>query len=476
MKKKIEVDDERKRIIRVLIGLCSLLIILVIYISYFQIFKSQDIKKSSHNKRLWMNEENVLRGSILDRNDKIISYSGKEGEENKRYYPYANLYSHIIGYSYRQYGKSGLEKEYNNELLDINEDNAFNDIKNIVLPTSVGNNLKLTIDHNMQEESKRLLKGKKGSIITMNPKTGEIYSMVSLPDFNPSNLDEEWKGIAENEEGVLLNRSIQGLYPPGSIFKIISSAGILETFGLDQNYVCNGKTKVDGKTYKDYGGNSHGAIDLMGAFKSSCNPYFIEKSLMLERDKLGQVSEKFMINKEVPFDLSVKKSTFDYKNLSDKNKLAASSIGQGDILVTPLNMVLMTSAIANDGEMVKPFLVSEVIDKNGKTIKTYDSERISKVSNIGVAQEIKEMMREVVLSGTGKKASLRNIEVAGKTGTAENASEKSHSWFVGFAPYDDPKIAVVVLLEEEGTTGGTSAAPIARDAIMYGLNNISFKE
>lgn len=476
MKKKAKIQKENKRIITVLVALCSLLISLVIYISYFQVFKAESIKENSYNKRLWLNEENVLRGSILDRNGKIISYSEKEDDKNIRYYPYGRLYSHIIGYSYRQYGKSGLEKEYNNELLDINENNALNEIKNLVLPKSVGNDLKLTIDHNVQEKSQTLLKGKKGSIITMNPKTGEIYSMVSMPDFDSANLDSEWKGIIESSESPLLNRSIQGLYEPGSIFKVITSVAILETYGIDKNYMCQGNATIEGYTFKDYGNGVHGKLDLKGAFKNSCNPYFVEKSLMVGKEKLGEVADKFMINEEIPFDLDVKKSKFDYKKSMGKTKIAASSIGQGDVLVTPLNMAMMVSAIANDGKMVKPILVKDIINKNGKIIKTNSTEILSQVSNDGVVEEVKEMMREVVVSGTGKNASIKNVKVSGKTGTAENSSGKSHSWFIGFAPYEDPKLAIVVVLESEGTTGEKGAAPIARDMIIYGLNNINFVE
>lgn len=476
MKKKDKMEKENKRIITVLVALCSLLISLVIYISYFQVFKAEAIKANSYNKRLWLNEENVLRGSILDRNGKVISYSEKKDDKNKRYYPYGSLYSHIIGYSYRQYGKSGLEKEYNNELLDINESNALNEIKNLVLPKSVGNDLKLTIDHNMQKKSQTLLKGKKGSIIAMNPKTGEIYSMVSMPDFDSANLDGEWKGITESSESPLLNRSIQGLYEPGSIFKVITSVAILETYGIDKNYVCTGKATVDGYTFKDYGNNIHGKLDLKEAFKDSCNPYFVEKTLMLSKGKLGEVADKFMINAEIPFDLDVKKSKFNYKKPMKKTKIAASGIGQGDVLVTPLNMVMMVSAIANDGQMVKPILVKDVINKNGKIVKTNSTENLSKVSNAGSIEEVKEMMREVVVSGTGKNAGIKNVKVSGKTGTAQNPSGKDHSWFVGFAPYDNPKLALVVVLESDGTTGGKGAAPIARDMIIYGLNNIGFSD
>ncbi len=476
MKNKAKMDKESKRIITVLITLCSLLILLVVYISYFQIFKSKEIKMHSNNKRLWINEENVVRGNILDRDGEILAYSKKEGETSKRYYPYKNLYSHLIGYSYRQYGKVGLENEYNSELLDLNEENALDELKNLVLPKSEGNDIRLTIDHNVQEKSRKLLKGKKGSIITMNPKTGEIYSMVSLPDFDPSDLDNEWKGIIEDEDRPLFNRSIQGLYEPGSIFKIITTTAISETFGIDKNYTCTGKITVDGYTVNDYGGYSHGDIDLKAAFKDSCNPYFVEKSLLLGKDKLGEVADRYMINKDIPFDLSVKKSSFDYEKSMNKNEIAASGIGQGNVLVTPLNMALMTSSIANNGKMVKPSLVKEIVEKNGKIVPVNDIEVLSNVTSDGIAKDLREMMREVVVSGTGKNASIKNVELAGKTGTAENASGSSHSWFVGFAPYEDPKLVVAVILEEEGATGGKAAAPIARDMIIYGLNNINFSD
>ena len=180
-----------------------------------------------------------------------------------------------------------------------------------------------------------------------------------------------------------------------------------------------------------------------------------------------------MFNKNIPFDLPVKISQFPKGKLG-KTDLAASSIGQGRVLATPLNMAMVASAIANNGEVVKPILVKNVVTTTGKILKTYESEAISVATDSLKANEIKNMMIDVVKTGTGKGGSIKNVQVAGKTGTAENASEKSHAWFVGFAPAADPKLAIAVVLEEEGSTGGTSAAPIARDLIIYGLNNIKF--
>src|SRR5699024_2469987 len=231
---------EIRRIIITLVALCSVFVSLIVYLSYFQVFKAEGIKNNPYNKRLWINEENVERGSILDRNDRVLVYSEKKEDSNKRYYKYGRLYSHVIGYSYREYGKDGLELQYNNELLDISDSTALNEIKNLVLPSSIGNNLKLTIDHGLQEKSSQLLQGKKGAIVVMNTSSGEIYSMMSKPDFDVSNLTEEWASIAEDDGDPLYNRATQGLYSPGSTYKIITTASILDTSSVDQNYDCSG--------------------------------------------------------------------------------------------------------------------------------------------------------------------------------------------------------------------------------------------
>lgn len=465
-------NKELKRTLIVLAGMCILFVSLVVYISYFQVFKAEAIKNNSYNKRLWINEEKILRGSIIDRNGKILAYSEKSGETYKRFYNYGNLYSHIIGYSYREYGKVGLELEYNNTLLNINEATPFHELKNIVIPNTEGNTLKLTIDHHLQEYSRNLLKGKKGAIVAMDPKTAEIYSMVSLPDFNLSNLKEEWNAIVEDENSPFLNRATSGLYAPGSTFKVLTAMGILEDPELKKQYECKGSTTIDGYTLEDYGGKAHGNVNLEEALVKSCNSYFADKGVLVGKNKLGEIADNFMINKKIPFDLPTAKSTFPYKESLGKTDIGAASIGQGKVLVTPLNMALIASSIANKGEVLQPILVKEAISPGGKVIKTNHTKKISEGVDIFAANEVKNMMVEVVRRGTGTNAGIKNIRVAGKTGTAENPSGKSHAWFIGFAPADDPQIAVAVVLEEDGTTGGKTAAPIARNIMIEALNTI----
>ncbi len=465
-------EIERKKILRVLSIMVLLNITLVLYLSYFQIFQAEKIKQNPYNKRLWANEEKVLRGSFYDRNNKTLVYSEKDETGNiERIYKYDHLYSHIIGYSSREYGKSGLEKTYNSYLIDDGNIFDINAIKDLFNAEGIGNDIVLTIDHDMQLKTRELLLGKKGSIITMNPKTGEIYSMISMPDFNVNALKDDWASIIDDTNSPLLNRATQGLYPPGSTFKIITTLSSLQNNITNEDFVCSGSITINGYTIRDYDSRSHGNMDLNKAFRVSCNTFFAETAVQLGQANLLQTSEKFYFNKNFDFDLDIKKSSFPSDKM-DNTELAASGIGQGKILATPLEMLLVASSIANDGNMVKPYLVSKILTHDGILVKSNNTEILSNIGSHDKINQIKNMMVEVVENGTGTQAKISNIAVAGKTGTAENSSGKNHAWFVGFAPAEDPKIAIVVLLEEEGSTGGSKAAPIAKELIKFGLNNI----
>ncbi|WP_409228875.1 peptidoglycan D,D-transpeptidase FtsI family protein [Gudongella sp. SC589] len=464
-------NSERKRIITILVALCLGFVLLIGYLSYFQMFRAQAVRDNSYNKRLWINEDNILRGSIADRDGEVLVYSETRDGEAHRIYRYDNLYSHVIGYSLKDYGKSGLERKYNSYLVNANENTAINELINLINPSGVGNNLNLTIDHDLQKKTRELMSGKKGSAIAINPKTGEILSMVSVPDFNIGNLSENWNTVSENPDSPLLNRGTQGLYTPGSVFKILTAVGVIQNGLPEAIYECSGSTVIDGYTIRDFDESGHGPLNLEQAFAVSCNTYFADQAVAMGHDKLREIAENLSFNQKITFDLETSTSTFpkDSIGLTD---LGASGIGQGRILVTPLNMLMIVSAVANDGYMPMPYLVESVVSPGGMRIDSHRSES-RKVMENGEAQALKNMMREVVRSGTGTNAGISGVQVAGKTGTAENSSGKNHAWFVGFAPLDDPKVAVVVLLEEEGSSGGRSAAPIAREIISFALNSIT---
>lgn len=463
-------EIESKRIIRVLIFLCALFVGLVVYLSYFQAFQASKILTNSYNKRQWLNEEYVLRGTITDRNGKALAYSEKVEDKQIRRYEYGRLYAHVIGYSSKEYGKAGIEASYNSQLLNLSDNNPILEIRDkITGPPEKGNNLRLTIDHDLQSYGEQLLRGKKGSIVLMNPQNGEIYAMISKPDFNPATLREDWEEIVEDKDSPLLNRAAMGLYTPGSVFKVITAAAALQHPNMPETYQCEGSTRIEGYVLRDYQGTAHGKVDLEKALVLSCNVAFSQMGLAVGQKELSEAAEDFMFNRVIPFPLVTKSSIFPKNDAMDAAELGATAIGQGRILTTPLNMALVASAIANDGRMVKPVLVKEIISPEGRTIRTSISETLTRVSAPMVVKQLKQMMVKVVEEGTGRNAMIRNVKVAGKTGTAENDTGKAHAWFIGFAPADNPQVAIAVVLESAGTTGGKSAAPIARDMMNRAL-------
>lgn len=458
---------ESKRIIRVLIAISAMLISLVIYLSYFEIFQSSKVVVHSYNKRQWLDEELVVRGSVIDRSGELLAFSEKD-EFQTRKYNYGSLYSHIIGYSYKEYGKSGLEASYNKRLIGA-EDNPIRAItETITGPREKGNNLILTIDHSLQKYAEQKLKGHRGAIVVLNPVNGEIYAMVSKPDFDPSTLKENWEEVSESEDSPLLNRATMGLYTPGSVFKVITATSVLQNRNINTDLECEGSINIDGYILNDYGETAHGEINLSEALTKSCNVAFAQMGLQLGDDGVRNTAEKYMFNHVIPFDLVTKSSKIP-KDTMTEAEIGATAIGQGRILATPLNMALVASTIANNGTMMKPIVVKEVISPDGKTVKASEAEILTRVMDKEDAQKIKDMMVQVVKQGTGKRAAIKNIHVAGKTGTAQNEKDKEHAWFIGFAPAEDPRVAITVVLENEGSTGGASAAPMARDILNNAL-------
>lgn len=464
---------ESKRIIRVLIVLCTLFVGLIVYLSYFETFQAAKVVTNSYNKRQWLNEEYVLRGTITDRNGKALAYSEKVDDRQIRQYKYGRLYSHVIGYSSKEYGKAGLEASYNSYLLNISDNNPLLEIRDkITGPREKGNNLRLTIIHELQSYAEQLLRGKKGAIVLMDPKSGEIFAMISKPDFNPATLREDWEEIVEDKDSPLLNRGTMGLYTPGSVFKVITAAAALQKADIDQTFTCKGSTNIEGYVLRDYQKTAHGDVGLEEALAESCNVAFSQMGIQIGEEALREEAQRHMFNREIPFALMTKTSQFPNKGMMSKPELGATAIGQGKILTTPLNMALTASAIANEGRMVKPILVKEIISPEGRTIRISSTETLSRVCTPLTAEKLTAMMMKAVETGTGKNARIRNVKVAGKTGTAENETGMAHAWFIGFAPADNPKVAVAVVLENEGTTGGKSAAPIAREMMNAALNRL----
>ena len=481
---KQERDNVKNRIIYLLVVIGSLFILLIVYLTYFKLTTSDRIVSNSYNRRNWEKENNIIRGSITDRNGVVVAKSVKKDGKNERVYPFNELYSHIVGYNSKAYGRTLLEATYNNYLLgNTGVGAAFNFTQN-GQSDNTGDSLVLTIDNRLQQKAAALMEGKQGAVVAMNPATGEILAMVSKPDFNPnsSSLSENWQELAESDQHPFFPRATQGLYAPGSTFKIITTAAAIKAGLRDFTFKDSGAVTIDGKIFSNSGGKAHGTLDLKKAFAVSSNVFFAKLGVETGDDRIRGEAESMGMNRDIPFDISLKKSVFPSGGLgTSKADVAAEAIGQGKVLVTPLQMALITSCIANGGTIMEPMLVSQIVSPKGSVVKSFAAKEYSKALDKAVVQAIGEAMREAVVSGTGKRAAVSGIHVAGKTGTAQNeqtTEEKGseHAWFTGYAPYENPRIAVTVILEYSGATGGEAAAPIAARLIKEYMSYASSKK
>lgn len=452
-----------KRLVFVMVFFVALFMTLALYLVYFQLFKRSDIENDSHNRRLWVNEDNIKRGSIYDRNGNVLAYSEEDSDGSQyRIYNYGKSASSVTGYSSKTYGKTGIEKSYNKELLALSGENLSN-FRKMVVKNDTGYDVHLSLDQNIQEIVYEHIKDIKGSCVVMNPKTGEVLALVSNPSYDPNSVDEDWDFLIQNTDGPLVNRATSGAYRPGSTFKIVTATGVLN-YDIDTSYNDTGVETIQGYDIKNFADQAFGMVNLRSAFVNSINTYFASKTNDLGRDKYKELAEKFMINKDYEFDMDKNNAIIPFDDLNQVD-LAMTGFGYGKTQISPLHMAMITSAIANEGKMMQPRLVTKVIDKDGKIIEEKKDKVLSEVTSVENANYIRDMMVSVVNEGTGTNAYLDSVQIAGKTGTADKENNLLDAWFVGFAPAYDPDLAIALVVEDSDDTGGVVAAPIARDII-----------
>jgi penicillin-binding protein A len=449
---------------------------IISYITYFEFYKASEVVKSPYNRRLWAIRNEVLRGTIYDRNMTALTKSERvNSETQKRTYTAGDIFAHTLGYVDIKYGITGLERKYDTELMGAESINLIQLIKNKgKAEEKVGHNLKTTLDLNIQKTAYDLLGNNKGAVVALNPRTGEVLAMVSKPSYDPNNLNAIWDNLQKDAANhPLINRATGGLYPPGSTFKTITAISALENIkGITtREFEDKGKLVFNSKeSLSNYNGEVLGNIDFKEAFYHSSNVFFGNLGLELGNDKLKATAEKFFFNKNTPTDgITIENSKFPtYKN-NEKGNMAQSAIGQAEVLATPMEMALVASTIANDGVMMKPFLVNQVMDSKGKVVKNIEPDSNGELISKDNAKIMKELMRAVVTNGTGGSAEVSGITASGKTGTADHVESKNpHAWFMGFAPYDNPQVAVAVIVEEGGV-GGKAAAKIAGQVMKAAL-------
>jgi penicillin-binding protein A len=468
--------------------------VLVGFTSWWSVFDAEALKEKNANKRPLLEQQQIPRGRILAADGTVIAKSVPKGKgASKRYvrrYPEGSLYGHPIGYSFVRLGDSEFEQFHNEEL--IGEGSEFSSIVDELLgERQEGNDIVTSIDPDAQRLALAELQEQGfGAVVAIEPDTGAVKVMASNAPFDPNRVPYEFSKLSTNEiERPLVNRATQGLYPPGSTFKVVTAAAGLDSGAItpESTIVAPGSLEVEGTPLQNDFNEDFGAIGLDTALTNSVNTWFGQLGQELGNDTLFQYMERFGFNAppaiDLPEDEVEESGVWDIENgelltASDPVDLARLAIGQERLLATPLQMAQVAAAVANGGKLMKPQIWKRVVDPDGRVTETMDPSVYSEAISEETAAELTTAMEGVVSEGTGTNAAIPGVQVAGKTGTAETpgnlacggGADENQAWFIGFAPADDPQIAIAASVECTEQFGNDVAAPIFSDVAEAILN------
>lgn len=436
------------------------------YLGYYVATSKQEMLNNSYNTRQELLQSRNYRGAIYSRDKDVLAHTALDEEGNEtRTYPYGNMFAHIVGYSTK--GRTGVEALANYYLINTNTSLANKAANDAAGRKNPGDSVYTTLDVDLQKAASQELGIYRGAVIVTEVETGRILAMVSQPDYDPNEIDEIWDQlIADTDSASLVNRAAQGLYPPGSTFKIITALEYIRENPENYNeysYQCNGSFQSGSSKISCYHGTRHGTVDFYRSFAKSCNSSFANLGLRLDWDRFSQTLDGLLFNSELPLNLAYSKSSASISAATPPAEKMQTSIGQGKTQMTPIHVNMITSAIANGGVLMKPYVVDRVENDAGTIIKAFQPERCGSLMSAQEAAVLMEMMEAVVEDGTATKLKGLHYTAAGKTGSAEYSNNKgeSHAWFTGFAPVTDPQICVTIIVEGAGN-GGEYAVPIAK--------------
>lgn len=475
-KEKGEKRGGNREILVVTYMLSALFLGLIGYFVYFMAVQSKDVINNSYNQRQTILAKRVVRGKILGRKGEVLAETVSDGKGGEtRSYPYGRLFTHVVGHSSQ--GKTGVELSENFNLLTSNDNPVTNFQKKLDGKKTIGDNAITTLDVDLQRVAYDALGNHKGAIVVMEPSTGKILAMVSKPDYDPSpaSLDIQWNSLVAdaNEESCLVNRATQGLYPPGSTFKIMTTLAYMRQSKDTSkfSYQCQGTEKQDGIVVNCYRNHVHGNLNLQNAFAKSCNSCFAYLGTKLNTNEYRKICESFYFNTKLPTKMVHNKSSFVLNKDSNKEEIMHTAMGQGKTQITPLHAAMIVSTIANKGVMMQPYVVEKLESNSGTVVRETKETAARTIMTEEETKELTTYMTEVIRSGTATSLSSLSYPVAGKTGSAEyDATKNSHAWFLGFAPANKPKVAVAVIVEGAGT-GSEYAVPIAKKVFQSFLGN-----
>ncbi len=433
------------------------------------LFDSASIRSNAYNPRLAEEESHYIRGRILDSAGNVLAETRVEEDGTRtRVYPYGAVFAHVTGYSART--KTGLELELNEALLS--RSGLKDDLRYLIGDDDIrGKDAVLTIDGELQQAAYSLMDGYRGAVVISEPGTGKILTLVSSPSYDPNTVSENWDTLSNDPDSPLYARATQGRYPPGSTFKIVTSLALYR-YKKDINtytYTCVGETPLGKSVLPCYNHTAHGAQTIPDAFANSCNTFFANAGLAIGGDALRKTAESLYINRPVDFILPLSVSRVVVKNGDTVQMVGETAIGQGESEITPFQMNLITSAVANQGMLYAPYLVDSIVTPEGQTAeknlpRLYDSKMMTQAE----AAYLESLMEGVVQRGTAASLSgFSSCKVYGKTGTAQiDDTQEEHSWFTGYTKVNGRSDIAITVLVENGAKSHP-AVPIVYSLLAY---------
>lgn len=466
---------------------------LLISTTYIQFVTADELRERPENRRTLLSTYSRDRGPILVDGQPIAQSEPTSDELRRiRVYPQGEEYAHVTGYFSFIYGADGgLEGAANGELAGTADTLFYRRLVDLVTGTEPrGASLELTLDADMQRAAAQALGDRRGAVVALDVSTGAVLAMVSHPTYDPNALashrlgsvEQAWAELTGDPANPMVNRAIAGdTYPPGSVFKLVVTAAALESgrYNAESQLEAPLTYTLPGTSTSipNFGGSRCGPADevsLADALRVSCNTSYAWLANELGDDALREQAQAFGFGQswEIPMTTTASR----YPDEPDDAQTALTGIGQHDVRVTPLQIAMISAAIANEGVAMEPYLVGVVRDQDLNAVSRTTPQELGQAISSQTARELTDMMVQVVENGTGTNAAIPGIQVAGKTGTAEySSSGAAHAWFTGFAPANNPSVAVAVVVESAsqdwtGETGGSVAAPIAQAVLEAGVN------
>lgn len=436
-------------------------LLLIATLTYHQFILENISAPNPQDLRGFSQENQVRRGGIYDRNGELIAVTPGLGRER---YLVDDSFLFSVGYHLQKVGETGIELNYSPKLSGGNAPGELAEVISAVKQESIrGADVVVTMDRRWQTAACRALGERKGVVIVIDPADGGLLTLVSRPGYSLEKWKKDPSSLLKDDNSPLLNRATCGLYPPGSLFKLIVTAAALRYHQEGRTFVCKGETIIEGRHIRDAGGEIHGRIGLGDALKFSCNSYFLQMGMVLGPARLRAEARRWGLGRLIPLPVPTSSGHIPEGAMS-RLAVASMAIGQGELLTTPMQMAHILSAIASGGRLPPIHMVQSIrYPAPGGDWRIFPG-LFHRVTSVQSAQKIQEWLSNAVRSGTGHRAYIPGLNVFGKTGTAETGDGPSHAWFLACAEWHGAKRVILVLVEHGGS-GGSVAAPIAREIL-----------